>query len=76
MVLVFGLPSLLTSVAFCFQVFFGEKKVFNMASVGQVKVCVKLAQSDAPLVHVLPFCDETNRAAGLSGWWSRRGLLG
>ena len=24
------------------------------------------------LFNLLPTCDETNRAAGLSGWWSRR----
>ena len=25
------------------------------------------------LCNLPPTCDETNRAAGLSGWWSRRG---
>ena len=26
------------------------------------------------LVNLCPSCEETNRAAGLSGWWSRRVL--
>ena len=31
---------------------------------------------NASMVNLPPHCDETNRVAGLSGWWSRRVATG